>query len=139
MTKMFPVLMATVLSLIFISQGSVHAQNSQQQKTPEELAANEADRLERLLDLEGWQVFYVDSTLQHDFAALTAEVKMLQDSKVDNLSLYQSVQDKWWDKIDASYRKIFTDEQWAKYLKNGALKNQKARAKRKAKAEASQK
>ncbi len=139
MTKMFPVLLATVLSLIFISRGSVYAQNNQQQKTPEELAASEADRLERLLDLEGWQVFYVDSTLQHDFAALTAEVKMLQDSKVDNLSLYQSVQDKWWDRIDASYRKIFTDEQWAKYLKNGALKNQKARAKRKAKAEASKK
>ena len=139
MTKMFPVLLATVLSLIFISRGSVYAQNNQQQKTPEELAASEADRLERILDLEGWQVFYVDSTLQHDFAALTAEVKMLQDSKVDNLSLYQSVQDKWWDRIDASYRKIFTDEQWAKYLKNGALKNQKARAKRKAKAEASKK
>ena len=139
MTKMFPVLLATVLSLIFISRGSVYAQNNQQQKTPEELAASEADRLERLLDLEGWQVFYVDSTLQHDFAALTAEVKMHQDSKVDNLSLYQSVQDKWWDRIDASYRKIFTDEQWAKYLKNGALKNQKARAKRKAKAEASKK
>ena len=139
MTKMFPVLLATVLSLIFISRGSVYAQNNQQQKTPEELAASEADRLERLLDLEGWQVFYVDSTLQHDFAALTAEVKMLQDSKVDNLSLYQSVQDKWWDRIDTSYRKIFTDEQWAKYLKNGALKNQKARAKRKAKAEASKK
>lgn len=139
MTKMFPVLLANVLSLIFISRGSVYAQNNQQQKTPEELAASEADRLERLLDLEGWQVFYVDSTLQHDFAALTAEVKMLQDSKVDNLSLYQSVQDKWWDRIDASYRKIFTDEQWAKYLKNGALKNQKARAKRKAKAEASKK
>lgn len=139
MTKMFPVLLATVLSLIFISRGSVYAQNNQQQKTPEELAASEADRLERLLDLEGWQVFYVDSTLQHDFAALTAEVKMLQDSKVDNLSLYQLVQDKWWDRIDASYRKIFTDEQWAKYLKNGALKNQKARAKRKAKAEASKK
>lgn len=139
MTKMFPVLVATVLSLIIISRGPVYAQNSQQQKTPEELAASEADRLERLLDLEGWQVFYVDSTLQHDFAALTAEVKMLQDSKVDNLSLYQSVQDKWWDRIDASYRKIFTDEQWTKYLKNGALKNQKARAKRKAKAEASKK
>ena len=53
MTKMFPVLLATVLSLIFISRGSVYAQNNQQQKTPEELAASEADRLERLLDLEG--------------------------------------------------------------------------------------
>ena len=32
------------------------------------------------------------------------------------------------------YRQIFTDEQWATYLKNGAAKQQKAREKRKMKA-----
>jgi hypothetical protein len=39
------------------------------------------------------------------------------------------------DQIDATYQKIFTQEQWAAYLKQGAGKAQKARAKRKAKAE----
>jgi hypothetical protein len=39
------------------------------------------------------------------------------------------------EKIDESYRKIFNDDQWKAYLKTGAGKAQKLRAKRKAKAE----
>ena len=98
-------------------------------------AEAEADRLQRTLDLEDWQVFYVDSTLKHDFAAIMAEYAKLQDSKVSNVSLYQSVKDKWMDQIDATYKKIFTEEQWKEYLKTGAGKAIKAREKRKAKAQ----
>ena len=39
------------------------------------------------------------------------------------------------DKIDNTYRKLFTDSQWAAYLKSGAGKQQKAREKRRAKIE----
>lgn len=111
---------------------------AQDEKEPElwERAETEADRLQELLDLEDWQAFYVDSTLKHDLPAMMDEYKELQDSKVSNSSLYYMVQDKWMEKIDQTYRRIFTDEQWAAYLKSGAAKAQKARAKRKAKAEA---
>ena len=98
-------------------------------------AEAEADRLQRTLDLEDWQVFYVDSTLKHDFAAIMAEYAKLQDSKVSNVSLYQYVKDKWMNQIDATYKKIFTEEQWKEYLKTGAGKAIKAREKRKAKAQ----
>ena len=110
---------------------------AQQQEQPDILqqAEDEADRLQRLLDLEDWQTFYVDSTLKHDFTAMMAEYAELQKAKVSNTSMYISVKDKWWDKIDESYRRFFTDEQWEAYLKTGAGKAQKARAKRKAKAE----
>jgi hypothetical protein len=37
------------------------------------------------------------------------------------------------DQIDATYKRIFNEKQWAAYLKSGAAKAQKARAKRKAK------
>jgi hypothetical protein len=100
-----------------------------------EQAEAEADRLQRVLDLEDWQVFYVDSTLKHDFPAMMAEYDKLRNSKVSNTSLYIAVQDKWMDHIDATYRKIFTDEQWAAYLKSGAAKAQKAREKRRLKAQ----
>ena len=108
---------------------------AQQQEAPslEEQIEKEAERLERVLDLEDWQVFYVDSTLMHDFPAMQAELKELADSKVSNRDMYISVQDKWMDQIDATYKRIFTEEQWAAYLKQGAAKAQKARAKRKAK------
>ena len=98
-------------------------------------AQEEADRLQRVLNLDDWQAFYVDSTLQHDLGAIVAEFEKMQAAKVSNVSLYQGVQDKWRDQIDATYKKIFTEEQWAAYLKAGAAKAMKAREKRKAKAE----
>ena len=120
--------------MLLASQGEASAQ---QQDAPDiyEQAEMEADRLQRVLDLEDWQVFYVDSTLKHDLPAMIAESEQLRAAKVGNGSMYQEVRDKWWDQIDATYKKIFTQEQWAAYLKQGAAKAQKARAKRKAKAE----
>ena len=98
-------------------------------------SGEKADRLQNLLDLEDWQVFYVDSTLKHDYQALMLEAEKLQAAKVGNSDLYIAVQDKWMEKIETSYRKIFNDTQWAAYLKSGAAKAKKARAKRKAMSE----
>lgn len=122
------------LAALFFTQ-AMSAQTQPQQKSVYEQAEEEADRLQRLLDLEDWQVFYVDSTLKHDFPAMMDECEKLQKSKVANASIYIAVQDKWMDKIDASYRRIFNEEQWAAYLRNGAARAQKAREKRKAKSE----
>ena len=108
---------------------------SAQQPDVEQRAEEEANRLQRVLDLDDWQAFYVDSTLKHDLAAIMTEYEKLQSSRVNNMSLYQSVQDKWMDQIDETYKKIFTEEQWATYLKTGAAKTIKAREKRKAKSQ----
>ena len=107
------------------------AQEPEKPKEVWEMAEEEADRLQRVLDLEDWQVFYVDSTLKHDYQELMTEAEKLKTSKVANSALYVAVQDKWMDKIEESYKKIFTESQWAAYLKSGAGKAQKARAKRK--------
>lgn len=101
-----------------------------------ELAEKEADRLQELLDLDDWQVFYVDSTLKHDYSAMRKEMDSFQKSKVSNSSMYISVQDKWMEATDDSYKKIFTQEQWNTYLKSGAAKQRKAREKRRLKAQA---
>lgn len=105
---------------------------AQEQKQPDiyEQAEQEADRLQRILNLEDWQTFYVDSTLKHNFPAMKAEFEKMSSAKVSNTSLYIAVQDKWMEKTDSAYMKIFTKEQWAAYLKSGAAKQQKARAKR---------
>ena len=124
---------ASIIAVIAFFVCSV--ETSAQQKKDEgpdlyEQAEAEADRLQRILDLDDWQVFYVDSTLKHDFPAMMAEFDEMRAAKISNTDMFQDVQDKWWDKIDASYRKIFTDEQWKAYLKSGAGKAQKAREKR---------
>ena len=124
---------SAAMFMLLASQGEASAQ--QQQEAPDiyEQAEMEADRLQRVLDLEDWQVFYVDSTLKHDLPAMIAETEQLRASKVANVSMYQEVRDKWWDQIDATYQRIFTQDQWAAYLKQGAGKAQKARAKRRTK------
>ena len=124
---------SAAMFMLLASQGEASAQ--QQQEAPDiyEQAEMEADRLQRVLDLEDWQTFYVDSTLKHDFPAMMAEYEQLRMAKVSNTNMYQDVRDKWLDQIDATYKRIFTEEQWAAYLKQGAGKAQKARAKRRAK------
>ena len=52
-----------------------------------------------------------------------------------NVDIYQRVQDKWMQQIDDSYKRFFTEEQWKKYWKSTGKRAQKARDKRKAKAE----
>ena len=117
----------------FISFAAV-AQEPEKKPDVYEQAEIEADRLQKVLDLEDWQVFYVDSTLKHDYPAMIAEYDKLRESKVSNTMLYQDVHDKWMDQIDATYKKLFTPQQWAAYLKSGAAKAQKARDKRRAQA-----
>ena len=96
------------------------------------LAEEEADKYQQLLDLEDWQTFYVDSTLKANFFLLQAELEKLQKAKVTNTSIYQAAQDRCLDEIDRNFKKWFTEKQWAAYLKSGAAKLQKQRAKRQA-------
>ena len=131
--KVLTFALSVVCALLF-SFVEAHAQTQVKQPDVYEQAEMEADRLQKVLDLEDWQVFYVDSTLKHDFPAMKEELEKLRNSKVSNMMLYMAVQDKWWDQIDATYKRIFTAEQWTAYLKSGAAKIQKARAKRQAKA-----
>ena len=125
----------SLITLLVFACISVSAQQQPEQPDIYEQAEIEADRLQRVLDLEDWQLFYVDSTLKHDLPAMMAEYEELKKAKVANSSMYMDINDKWMEQIDQTYKKIFNDEQWAAYLKQGAAKAQKSRAKRKAKAQ----
>lgn len=93
----------------------------------------EVERLENNLELEDWQVFYVDSILTHDYNQMRLELKELSDAKISNYDLYTEIQDKWVEKIYNSLNGVFDEAQWNKYLKMGALKAKKDRDKRAAK------
>ena len=116
---------------------SVMLARAQQPQTPEqrekqllEYVDKEVQRLSNLLDLEYWQEFYVDSTLTHDLKAMSQELEGMQKAKVENRDLYVSVQDKWMQQVDNSYKRFFTPEQWDKYWKTGGKRAQEARDKR---------
>jgi len=121
-----------------LGSAQVLAQNQpmtpeQQEKQMMEYIDKEVKRLSGLLDLEYWQEFYVDSTLTHDYHALTAEMEEMQKAKVENTDLYTNVRDRWMEQIDATYKRIFNEAQWKKYWKSGGERAQKARDKRKKK------
>ena len=126
---------------LLVGSVSLRAQNQgaqtpeQREKQRMEYIDEQVKKLVEQLDLEYWQEFYVDSTLTHDLVAMEEELTELQKTKVSNSDLYQNVQDKWLQQIDDSYKRFFTEEQWKKYWKTTGQRAQKARDKRKAKAE----
>jgi len=126
----------SLLCMMLCAGSDLFAQNQQQgeQLSMEDMAIQQAEKLGESLKLEDWQVFYVDSTLRHDYVALDEEMRGLRDSKVSNTDIYMSVQDKWMQQIDDTFKKFFNTDQWERYQKMGAAKAQKARDKRKAKA-----
>lgn len=109
------------------------AEEKKAEKDFHDSVEREIDRLTTLLKLEDWQVFFVDSILNHDYKAMQAELKVLQDQKVSNTDMYYDIQYKWQDKIYEAYEKLFDESQWAKYLKSGAARDKKARDKKRAK------
>lgn len=135
MRKFRTSILVTFLVSAFFSVGLFAQSQDSKEPSMEDIASQEADRLGDLLKLADWQIFYVDSTLQHDYVALDAELKELQKSKVSNSDIYISIQDKWMQQIYDTFQKLFDEDQWNAYLKSGAAKQQKARDKRQAKKE----
>lgn len=136
--KLFGILL---LSLLTLSAAAQQQGQSEQDKIKEEKQLREyidknVEQTGINLGLEDWQLFYVDSILTHDVTAMTAEIKQLQASKVSNSAVYEQVQDKWLEAIYQAMGKVLNEDQWNKYLKQGAAREKKARDKRKAKLEA---
>ena len=136
--KIFGILL---LSLLTLSAAAEQQGQSEQDKIKEEKQLREyidknVEQTGINLGLEDWQLFYVDSILTHDVTAMTAEIKQLQASKVSNSAVYEQVQDKWLEAIYQAMGKVLNEDQWNKYLKQGAAREKKARDKRKAKLEA---
>ncbi len=130
--KIFGISLAVLATLSFPC--ALHAQElgSETDEQLREVIEHQIETYTDLLDLEYWQVFYVDSIMTHDYTALTAELQELNDSKVTNTEAYERVQDKWAEQMYNAYREVFNDQQWQKYLKAGAARDKKARDKREA-------
>jgi len=130
--RLLNVILAFALS-VFVASALDQGPQTPEEKEKQmlEFVDKEVQRLSTMLDLEYWQEFYIDSTLTHDYKAMTDELESLQKAKVENADLYYSIQDKWAQQIDDTYKRFFTEEQWNKYWKNGGKKAQQARDKRK--------
>ena len=137
MTKRVFLSLAAVLLCTFAAMAQNEAEAQKREKQFFENLDKQINQMTEQLDLEDWQVFYVDSILTHDYQAWQKELTELQMRKVSNADIYNDVSFRWQDRIDESLHKVFNDEQWAKYQKNGAAHAKKARDKKRAKMKAS--
>lgn len=104
--------------------------DAEQQKQFREAIDNEVEKYTNYLDLEDWQVFYLDSILTHNYTERYDELMKMSQKKMTNNDLFYQVSDKWLEATYVAVQKILDEEQWAKYLKQGAAKEKKARDKR---------
>lgn len=107
----------------------------QREKQLYENIQKQVDDMADRLDLEDWQVFYADSILTANFGELAREYEQLGRNRVSDADIYIRIQDGCMEKNYNAFRRILSDEQWAKYLKSGAAREKKARDKRAAKRE----
>ena len=63
------------------------------------------------------------------------ESRALAANKVENYDLYQIISDKWEENTYNAFQKVLDEEQWKKYLKQGAARAKKNRDVRAAKRE----
>ena len=126
--KFLSILAALLLSVCAFAQ--TPQDKAAMEKEFRENLDKEIERLAELLELDDWQVFYMDSILTHNSYAKKDEMMEMNDKKVSNADAYTRVNDKWSEATYVAFKKIFTEEQWEKYNKTGAAKAKKARDKR---------
>lgn len=128
--KYFVIVLALFLALPLSAQQQAP---KDPQKQLRESIDQSLEKYERTLELEGWQLFYMDSIMTHDYSAMMAEMEDISKAKVENTDLYMQIQDRWNEKIYNAFRGVLNEEQWNKYLKQGAAREKKARDKRESK------
>ena len=125
--KYFCLALALALSVPLMAQ---QQSPEDQEKKLRESIETMLEKYEQTLELEYWQVFYLDSIMTHDYGAMMKELESKSKAKVENSDIYIQVQDKWNEQMYNSFRKVLNEEQWNNYLKHEAARYKKSRNKR---------
>jgi len=110
--KIFSLLISLLIFSPAFSQN-----NPPQQKSPVEIAAEQADRLQIDLKLNDYQTFLADSILQANIAGVTEEFERMRVGGMQNPDSYREVQNKWRIKTEDAFEKFMTFEQFDRYLR----------------------
>lgn len=113
--KQFVIYMFALAAMLCSQQ--LMAQNQQEQKSPEELAIEEANRLESTLLLNGAQLFYIDSILRHNYMCLSDDMQALQERGSQDVNSYTTTREKWIQKTIDAFKLVLDEQQYIKYLK----------------------
>lgn len=105
----------TIAAILCCNQLS--AQQQPEAKSPEEMAIDEANKLEKELLLNGTQIFYVDSILRNNFVGLSDDMAALRARGSQDVNSYTTIREKWINKTMEAFKGILDEQQYIKYLK----------------------
>lgn len=123
------ILATTLFGALLLSAPIASAQEPEQPNI-DEIIAKQIEEFERLYHIDEVQVFFVDSVLQTNFPGMMAEFENAKKGGAANAETFQLISDVWMDRTDKALEKIFTPQQWAKYMKSAYGKEKKKRDKR---------
>ena len=117
-----------ILVLVFSLNATAQNQD-QKQKTPIEIASEQAGRLQRDLKLNDYQVFKADSILQRNITGVVNQFEEMKKGGLQNPDSYREVQKMWQAKTDSAFESLFTLEQFDRYLKISGMSNKERKKK----------
>lgn len=127
MNRFFQTLLLAATLLLCVP--AVQAQEPQQPNM-DEIIAKQVDNLTRSFKLDEVQVFFVDSILQYNYNAMNDAFEEAKKTGASNADTYQTISDQWMDATDQAFERLFTEEQWKKYMKSAYGKEKQRRDKR---------
>lgn len=130
MKKIILLIFAAAALMTFPTAAS--AQNIEESEI-KELVTKQISNLTNQFQLDEIQEFFVDSILWNNIPAMIEEYEAVKKTGATIQESYQVVADKWSDATDKALEKVFTKEQWSKYLKSSFGKEKEKRDKRIAK------
>lgn len=116
-TAMSKFLKIFLCATLFLTAKVAVAQEQQQEKSPEEIAAIEVGHWETTLKLSQAQIFYVDSILSHNYKAMFEEIDKMRAMGMQSPETYRTVQGKWVEKNVVAMKNVLDEQQYIEYLK----------------------
>ena len=116
--------------VVALSTTLCRAQQGGGEQSYEDAITKQVEDMVERYKLDDYQAFKLDTLLQHFAPIYQAEIKKVKDSGAQQIDSYQTVVDKWASFFDSEYQKIFTEDQWTRYMKSPAGREKKKRDKR---------
>ncbi len=127
MNRLFPLLL--LAATLLLSAPAALAQEPQEPNI-DEIVARQLENLTRTFKLDEVQEFFIDSILQYNYRAMNDAFMETKKTGASNAETYQAISDDWMQRTDEAFERIFTEDQWKKYLKSTYGKEKQRREKR---------
>lgn len=118
-----------ILIAITFSINATAQNQEQKEKSPVEIAYEQTEMLREDLNLNHYQVFKVDSILQSNIAGVVKQFEEMKKGGLQNPDSYREIQKRWQDKTESEFEKLFTLEQFERYLKLSGVPSKKRKKK----------